>query len=274
MRAVTEVSRRWREMCAGHATVRDETCAAVAELLATAGWITFDAEQQYHSGLLNARALRLADRCGDRATAGLALLTLSMRAAHLGRLGQAHRLAGAGLEGGRLSARAAVPFHLRQARALALAGARSEALRSWDRARGLFGEGPSASDPTWAWWLDGYELVGHHGWAYAALHDWRRAVPLLQEAVSEPDAPAYRVVFATELLRCLLRATAWRDAESLMAQLAPVASKVGSTRALRSLHWAVASATAGPRLPAPVRDAAHHLGEALRSPGVQRGRLR
>lgn len=263
-RAVTETAAWWRPLRHRHRRVGDDLCAAVAELLEVAGWITFDAEQQTLSHTLSRQALQLARACGHRPTAHLTLLNLSMQAAHLGRLAVSHRLATAGLETGRLPPRTEVPFRLRQARAYALAGRRGEALAALRHATSLAAEGVSPRDPGWTWWIDDRELVGHHGWAHAALREWDQAIPLLRQAVAAEDAPAYRGVFAAELLGCLLRVRAWGEAEELLVRLARQAADIGSGRARRDLQRATHALRASRRAPSSLRDVADALAAGLR----------
>ena len=262
--AVTATAAQWRRVRQRHRRTGDEVCAAVAELLEVAGWITFDNEQQALSHRLSRQALRLARACGDRATERLTLLNLSMQAAHLGRAAASHRIATAALDAGPLPPRTEVPFRLRQARALALAGRRGEALATLRHARALAGEGVSRRDAPWTWWIDERELVGHHGWAHAALGEWDRAVPLLHRAVADPDAPAYRSVFAAELLACLLRVGAWGEAERLLERLVDQAVAIGSGRAVRALRRTAGALRASRRAPGSLRDAADVLATRLR----------
>ncbi|MGP3984200.1 DNA-binding protein [Streptomyces sp. KR80] len=239
-RAVAAVREQWRTLRHRHARTGDDACAAVAELLEIAGWISFDAERQTRGHALNRQALRLSRTCGDRSTERLVLLNMSMQAAHVGRPRDSYLLAASALDSGALSSRTAAPFRLRQARAFALSGRRQEALRAFDHARSLFADGWSRHDPPWTWWLDQEELDGHHGWTYAALEEWDRAIPLLRSAVDGPQGPSYRILFTAELLCCLVNAGAWRDAEDLMADLIPHAGAIGSGRAVTSIRRAVA----------------------------------
>lgn len=257
--AVTATAAQWRQVRQRHRRIGDELCAAVAELLEVAGWITFDGEQQTLSLALNRQALRLARACGDRATERLTLLNLSMQAAHLGRPADAHRIATSALESGPLPPRTEAPFRLRQARALALGGRRAEALETLRRARGLATEGVSPHDAPWTWWVDEQELAGHRGWTHAALGEWDRAIPLLASALHRHDAPAYRSVFAAELLACLLRVGGWDEAERLLLRLVAQAADIGSGRARCTLRRTAAALRAGPRVPSSLRDTADAL---------------
>ncbi|MDF3287653.1 DNA-binding protein [Streptomyces silvisoli] len=244
-----------------------ELCAAVAELREVAAWILFDAEEQALAHRLNQRALAMARCCADRATERLVLANLSMQQAHIGQLRASYDTAALGLATAP-TARVATVFAVRQARALAMAGQRATALRTFDRADSLFLDGLSDRDPPWAWWVDQHELDGHRGITLAALQDWDRAIELL-EGVSQDggcDAPAYRVLFSTELLAALVGAGAWRQARESAERLMPYAHAIGSGRAVSSLRHTIRSIGSRSGTPVPLRDAAHQLALLLPLP--------
>lgn len=247
--------------------------AALAELCEVTGWILFDAGLHRRARRVNAYALALAERCGDRWTARIVLLNDSMLLAHTGRplaaLEAVSRVAGP--RGPRaLPPRVGSLVLVRQAHATAMLGAEREAAVLIARARDRFLDGVSDRDPHWAWWIDETELLGHHGWVLARLRRQERAVPLLHRAVAAPG-PSYRHLFAAELLSALVGAGAWRDAEQLIVRLAPGAAGLGSARTAASLAR-TAARLLSPASPSPVppyvRDAGAHLLEALGGLGL------
>ncbi|MET7359942.1 DNA-binding protein [Streptomyces sp. NPDC005562] len=249
------------------ATLDSELLAALAELCEVIGWILFDAGLHRQAHRANARALALAELCGDRWTGRLVLLNHSMLQAHTGHpraaLATASRVPGPRP----LPARVGALVLIRQAHATAMLGADRAATRRIARARDLFLDGVSAGDPHWAWWIDETELLGHEGWVSARLHRWDQAIPLLRRAAAVPDGPSYRELFSAELLSALVGAGAWRDAEELIREVAPRVARIGSARAARSLGATAARLLRpGAGVPTASRDAAVHLSEALSAP--------
>ncbi|WP_225987116.1 DNA-binding protein [Streptomyces spectabilis] len=243
--------------------------AALAELYEVAGWILFDAGHYRRAHRLNARALALAERCGDRWTARLTLLNDSMLLAHTGRP-RAALTAAARARGPRpLPPRVASLVLIREAHATALLGARREPRALLDRAGSLFLDGVSRHDPPWAWWLDEWELLGHRGWVLARLGDTERALPALHRAATAPG-PSYRHLFTAQLLAALVRAGARRDAERLVTDLAPRARGIGSARATELLGRIAHRLREPGAAPPSLRDAAVFLLESLPATGPAR----
>ncbi|WP_234334531.1 DNA-binding protein [Streptomyces sp. NRRL B-1347] len=243
--------------------------AALAELYEVAGWILFDAGHYRRAHRLNARALALAERCGDRWTARLTLLNDSMLLAHTGRP-RAALAAAARARGPRpLPPRVASLVLIREAHATALLGARSEPRALLAGARSLFLDGVSRHDPPWTWWLDEWELLGHRGWVLARLGHTDRALPALHRAATAPG-PSYRHLFTAQLLAALVRAGAWRDAERLVADLAPRARGIGSARTTEVLGRIARHLRAPGTAPLALRDAAVFLLESLHATGPAR----
>ncbi|MFD0416803.1 DNA-binding protein [Streptomyces sp. NPDC127108] len=238
--------------------------AVLAELCEVIGWILFDAGHHGAAHRMNARALALAELCGDRWTARLTLLNDSMLLAHTGRP-LAALAAAARARGPRpLPPRVAALVLIREAHATAMRGARREPADLMARADSLFLDGVSRYDPAWAWWLDERELTGHRGWVAARVRDFDRAVPLLRRAGTAPGDPSYRHLFTAHLLAALTGAGAWTDAEQLVADLAPRAAAIGSARTTESLRGTARRLLHGPdRAPGYVRDAAVFLLESL-----------
>ncbi|GGR74919.1 hypothetical protein GCM10010252_11620 [Streptomyces aureoverticillatus] len=239
--------------------------AVLAELCEVMGWVLFDAGFHGAAHRMNARALALAELCGDRWTARLTLLNDSMLLAHTGQP-RAALAAAARARGPRpLPPRVATLVLIREAHATAMLGARQEPVGLMDRAGSLFLDGVSRHDPAWAWWIDEGELTGHQGWVAARLRDFDRAVPLLHRAATAPGGPSYRHLFTAHLLAALTGAGAWSDAEQLIADLAPRAAHLGSARTTESLRASAHRLLHDPARPAPAsaRDAAVFLLESL-----------
>lgn len=262
MPAVREALRRVPELSADPGSLRtrnSDTLAAIAELCEVIGWILFDAGFNRAAHRMNVRALALAELCGDRWTARFVLLNDSMLLAHTGAprtaLESADRVPGARV----LPARVSSLVLIRRAHAIAMLGGRRASMDLMARARSRFLDGVSRHDPPWAWWIDRTELVGHRGWVLARLHRWDQAIPLLHEAATAPG-PAYRDLFTAQLLSALARAGAWREAEDLMAALAPRAARIGSVRTTQTLGRTASHLVAGRvDAPAPVREVAAFL---------------
>ncbi|MEU7581520.1 DNA-binding protein [Streptomyces sp. NPDC041068] len=265
--ALPEAVRRVPELAAEPASpvARDrELLAALAELCEVIGWILFDAGLHRRAHRANARALALADLCGDRWTARLVLLNHSMLQAHTGcpraALETASRVRGPRP----LPARVDALVLIRRAHAIAMLDGGREPEDLISRAHGRFLDGMSPDDPAWAWWIDETELIGHQGWVLARLRRWDRALPLLHRAATTPGGPSYRDLFSAELLAAFAGAGAWRDAEDLIVDLAPRVPGIGSARTTESLgSTATALLRARADVPAPLRDAAAHLLDVL-----------
>ncbi|MFI1102858.1 DNA-binding protein [Streptomyces melanogenes] len=263
--AVRETLRRIPQLSAVPARLRGhdrDLLAALAELSEVIGWILFDAGHYRRARRMNARALALAELCGDRATARLTLLNHSMLETHTGRP-RAALEAAARVAGPRpLPALVGSLVLVRRAHATAMLGGSREAVALISRARSRFLDGASPNDPPWAWWIDRTELLGHEGWVLSRLRAWGRAVPLLYEATTAPG-PSYRHLFTAELLSALVRARAWAEAEELIAQVAPRAAGIGSVRTTETLGATAVLLLARPGAPSNLRDAAAFLLESL-----------
>ncbi|MGW6057688.1 DNA-binding protein [Streptomyces sp. NPDC055189] len=272
--AVREAVRRVPELAAAPGTLRgrdSDRLSALAELGEVIGWILFDAGFYRQAHRMNARALALAELCGDRWTARFVLLNDSMLQAHTGAPRTALQAA-ARVRGTRaLPARVGSLVMIRRAHAVAMLGGHRDALDLMSRARSLFLDGVSRRDPTWAWWIDRTELLGHQGWVHARLHQWDKAIPLLSEVLHEATAvpgPSYRNLFTAKLLSVLARAGAWREAEDLIAELAPRVARTGSARTTEVLERTASGLLGRPGTPRPLREAAMFLRECLPAPGI------
>lgn len=273
MPAVREAVRRVPELSVdpravgalrGHGTDR---LAVLAELGEVIGWILFDAGFFREAHRMNARALALAELCGDRWTARFVLLNDSMLKAHTGAprtaLESAARVSGTR----ELPARVSSLVLIRKAHAIAMLGGQREPMDLMSRAQSRFLDGVSRHDPRWAWWIDRTELLGHQGWVLARLHRWDQAIALLHEAATAPG-PAYRNLFTAQLLAALSRAGAWKEAEDLIAEVAPRAARIGSVRTTQTLGRTASRLLGRPGVPQPLREAAAFLLESLPAPEV------
>ncbi|MGW7086907.1 DNA-binding protein [Streptomyces sp. NPDC054871] len=268
MPAVREAMRRIPELSAPPGSLRTQkgdTLAALAELCEVIGWILFDAGFYRGAHRMNARALALAQLCGDRWTARFVLLNDSMLKAHTGAPRAALETAARVYGARALPARVSSLVLIRQAHAIAMLGGHREPMDLMARAQSRFLDGISRHDPPWAWWIDRTELLGHRGWVLARLRRWDQAVPLLHEAATAPG-PSYRNLFTAQLLSALARAGAWSDAEDLIAELAPRAARIGSVRTTRTLGRTASRLLGRPDTPPPLREAAAFLLESLPVP--------
>ncbi|GAA3132339.1 hypothetical protein GCM10010449_61700 [Streptomyces rectiviolaceus] len=270
MPAVREAVRRIPELSADPGALRDQgsdRLAALAELCEVIGWILFDAGFHRGAHRMNARALALAELCGDRWTARFVLLNDSMLKAHTGAprtaLETASRVSGTRA----LPARVSSLVLIRQAHAIAMLGGHREPMDLMSRAQSRFLDGVSRHDPPWAWWIDQTELLGHQGWVLARLRRWDQAIALLHEAATAPG-PSYRNLFTAQLLTALARAGAWREAEDLIAELAPRAARIGSVRTTQELGTTASRLLGTTGAPAPLKEAAAFLLESLPAVGV------
>ncbi|ATL25487.1 Putative C1 regulatory protein [Streptomyces formicae] len=240
-----------------------ELLAALAELSEVVGWILFDAGRYAGARRANARALAVAGLCGDTWTARLTLLNHSMLQARTGHARAALESASRVAAGpGPLPARVGALVLIRTAHAVALFGGDREPVELISRARSRFLDGVSRRDPAWSWWIDETELLGHQGWVHARTRRWDPAIDLLRQAVAVPG-PAYRDLFTAELLGALVGAGAWRDAEELIARLAPRAARIGSVRTTETLTETAVRLRGRTGVPTALRDAAVHLLEQL-----------
>lgn len=269
--AVREAVQRIPELIADPRSLHgqdSDRLAALAELCEVIGWILFDAGFYRQAHRMNARALALAELCGDRWTARLVLLNHSMLGAHTGHPRAALETAFRATGPRPLPARVSSLVLIRQAHAIAMLGNRREPLDLIFRAQSRFLDGISRHDPHWAWWIDQTELLGHQGWVLARLHRWDRAIPLLHHAATAPG-PSYRHLFTAELLSALAMAGAWSEAEDLIADVAPRAARIGSVRTTETLSRTAISLRRCAGAPAPLRDAAAFLLECLPTSAVR-----
>jgi hypothetical protein len=256
---------RRRLVLGGHPRHLDrDLTAAAGELAEVAGWLLHDADHQEAARRLNVEALRLARAAGDRSIELLTLSNMAFQSLFLRRPGEALTLARAALADHRLTNRQRVIFKLREARALAQLGARSEALRAAAAATSAYEDGTTREDPEWSWWISPREVAGHAAWARLEVGDARQALHALQRtAEAAPLRHPNHAFFSRALfLGVTLEAGAWSDAEVVIEHVLPLAVQVRSGRAIRLLRAGVERiAAAG--APARLADAGRHLGDVL-----------
>lgn len=159
-------------------------------------------------------------------------------------------------------------FDVRAARALAGLGGSAEALRTFGRARSAFSDGTTTRDPAWSWWFDERELAGHEGMVHAAHGDHGQALPQLATAVEPSTAREHfrwaLYIHRANLLRALLRAGSWTEAEQVALDLVPMVGEIASTRTEGLLRRTIAQPEARSTLPSTLGDALDHIGRRLK----------
>ena len=244
---------------AGATTAADaDIKAAVAELGEVAAWLAYDAEQQDTSRAVASEALLIARMAGDTSMERFLLSHLSMQAVYLGRGAEGLAIADRVLADEPMSERVRGMFAVRRARALALLGS-GEALDELGRARSVLLEGVGPGDPQWTWWLHEAEMAIHEARIRAATDDRRGAVTASHRAVASLPERQGRdgVLYRAWLLRDLVDAHAWRDAEQVARDLIARADVAGTARVPRIVRGALAQVEgpAGQRVPRWLRDA-------------------
>jgi tetratricopeptide (TPR) repeat protein len=252
---------------AGHPSGQTrELQAATAELAEVAGWLLHDADQQEAARAMNNEALFMTRLAGDTSMELLILANASLMALFTHQPGEALAIASRVLEAGKLTGRERVIFTLRAARGLAQLGDRSAALRRLSEAEASFWDGATAADPAWAWWVDPGEVTAHVGLAHAEFGNPARAAELLQRAVEScpPRRRGALYIYLAQQLRASIEAGAWRDAESVIEQISPYITEVGSARTA-GLVVDAARLVRASAAPPSLRDAVRHLDERLAS---------
>ena len=157
------------------------------------------------------------------------------------------------LEADRLSPRMESLFLARGAHALAQQQQHADAVRTFQKARARYLDGPRDDDPAWAFWVDDRQFSWFEAMVQAQLGDWDKSVHPFAEALA--TSPQHRVrrrySRSAYLFDALVRVGDWREAEQLIPTLAPYISEVGSghtTSILRKTLRAVRAATTTPTL--------------------------
>lgn len=240
--------------------------AAAGEVGELAAWLLYDADRQEDARRVNTEAMTLTRAAGDRTVELLELANLAMQSVHLRRGQEALRTADDVLTRGGLSPRVTGLFHMRRARALAVLGARGDALAAYDRAQQVVRGQASPRDPAWAWWIDDNELTWHAAMLHTDLGDHHYAADLFTRAAT--DYPPFRrrghFNNLAHLLEALATVRAWGEAEPVVRQLAGYVGQVGSARTVALLL----RVTAGMRragLPSSLEDQVATLHQRLRA---------
>ncbi len=221
-------------------TVERDLQAVVGELGEVAGWLAFDAGHPGDMRTLTLEALHITRLAGDRSMELLELANLAMLDVQVGRGREALLIARYALDQP-LPPRLQGLFRLRRARALAVLGQQSDALRELEYARGLILDGARDSDPAWAWWLDHAEIAWHEAYVHRDLGDRGRAADLLQHVLTSYPARKRRgrVISLACLLTDLVAVAAWRDAEQVMGEVIGWYSQISSPRTDQMLQETV-----------------------------------
>jgi transcriptional regulator with XRE-family HTH domain len=251
----------------GHRSAGDDVGlhSAVAELAQVAAWIAFDADEQRLSRRFTHEALVHSRLAGDRRVELLALAQLAMQSVHLGRPGEALRVADMVIDRGGIGPRVAAVFHLRRARALALMGDRAGAVGEHDRADGVLAAG-SSRDPDWTWWVDQAELSWHRAMTLLCLGDRDAALDLFRTAyeLRAPEARRSRFNDLAHLLAAQVSVGAWPDAAASLDRLTGEVDGIKSGRTDALLRRVVRRiGDRRPPAPSAATDAAEHLTRRL-----------
>lgn len=246
---------------------RRDLAAATAETAEIGGWLAFDADRHGLARRLSHEALALARLAGDTGMERFTLSNLALLDIHVHRPSEAFQIAEHVLDG-RLPRRVRALFEMRLARALGQYGEKRRALGLIGRARARHGDGPGTGDPPWAWWIDPGEIRWHEAMVHADLGEWGRAADLFARTTGErlgPRLPRPTFNDQSNLLRALVHANAWGDAERVLtAQVLPTLGAVSSGRTANLLGGLIPALTAE-RVPAALHDAAPELRRGLRA---------
>ncbi|MFH8618569.1 helix-turn-helix domain-containing protein [Streptomyces sp. NPDC017979] len=239
--------------------------SAAAELAEVAGWALFDAENHGAARRFNHEALMLAKLSGDRSIELLIMQNMAMHAGWLGRFREELAISQSVIEMNSLSPRVETIFRIREAKGLMGVGRESEGVKAFSRARSVLEDGARDSDPSWSWWVTSNEIDGHHGYALQLAERYAEGIPHLQQAVWQPSKAkvGYRQISAARLLDCLMRASAWHDAEELANAITPVVHEIASARTVNLLRKIVRLGEGDSIAPEYIRDVLANLKIAL-----------
>jgi tetratricopeptide (TPR) repeat protein len=241
--------------------------AATAEIGELSGWLLFDAERHDESRQVNAEAITLARIAGDASMEWFVLSNQALASVHTGRNREALRIAQGMTCGHDLPGLVRALFDVRAGRALAALGDATSALRVFDRARSAFSDGTTTRDPAWSWWFDERELAGHEGMIHAALGDHSRALPRLATAVERSEGREHfrwaLYIHRANLLRALLRAGSWAEAERVAIDIAPMVGTIASARTEGLLRRTLTRFETRPQMPATLSDTLDYIGNRL-----------
>jgi tetratricopeptide (TPR) repeat protein len=212
--------------------------AAVGELAEIAGWLFYDANQQDAMRRINQEALYYLRWAGHRNLELLTLQNISMQAEYLNRPSEALNIVQSVLDTDRLSPRMESLFLARGAHALAQRQQQAEALRTFQKARALYLDGPREDDPAWASWVDDRQFAWFEAMIWTELGRRDKPVHIFTEALATSPKHRVRGLYSRSvyLFGSLVNVGDWREAELLVPKLAPYIGEVGSGRTVSILR--------------------------------------
>lgn len=248
--------------------LRRDLYAAAGELAEVTGWAVYDASRHDETQRVNATALRLSRKAGDRSMERLILQNQSMHLVDLGQHGPAVRIASAVLDSARLSPRLRCMFELRRARAWATAGAATDARAALAAARSLYLDGPRHDDPAWSWWINDAELSWHGAMVASASGDPVTAIARLHDSLDATATHRIRSRYhgVAALVEQQAAIGAHADLPATIAWVLPWVDEVRSSRTTARLHRALALLRG--HVPPAVADAREQLRGALHAAGA------
>jgi tetratricopeptide (TPR) repeat protein len=155
-----------------------------------------------------------------------------MQAEYLNRPNEALHIVQSALETDRLSPRVESLFLARGAHALAQRQQRSEAARTFQKAKALYLDGPRDDDPAWAYWIDARQFAWFEAAMWAELGEREKPVHIFAEALATSPKNRVRGLYSRSvyLFASLVNVGDWREAEQLVPNIAPYIGEVGSGR--------------------------------------------
>lgn len=209
-----------------------ELYVTVGELAEIAGWLFYDADQQDDMRRINQEALYYLRWAGHRSLELLTLQNMSMQAEYLGRPSEALHIVQSVRETDRLSPRLDSLFLARGAHALAQQQQKAEALRTFQKAKALYLDGPRDTDPAWAAWVDDRQFTWFEAMVWTELGERDKPVSIFAEALATSPKHRVRGLYSRTvyLFESLVNVGDWREAEQLVPKLAPYITEVGSGR--------------------------------------------
>ncbi|MGP3989646.1 helix-turn-helix domain-containing protein [Streptomyces sp. 3N207] len=272
--AVASAARRiWTTERARPGPTPDKGRAAeVAELAQIAGWLLFDAGRKHAARHAFADSHTLAVRAGDRPRQWFALDMLAMHAVATADPRQALALSEELLTRPGIPPRVALLARVRQARALAQTGERARAREVMRRARGGLQDSLAPRDPSWTWWVDETEVLGHEAQMLLTLGEPGAAVLLFHRVNETIPAGRAALYHSVAELTAQTHAGAWPEAATTLTRTAHLLTTVSSTRSTTHLHHTLRTLDrkAPNRLSDHIRDTLRAAEKGGRSPTCSR----
>jgi len=229
--------------------LRRDLYAAAGELAEIAGWLFYDADQQDSMRCINQEALYYLRWAGRHDLELLTLQNMSMQAEYLNRPSEALTIVQSVLETDQLSPRMESLFLARGAHALAQQQQHADAVRTFQKARAFYLDGPRDDDPAWATWVDDRQFAWFEAMVQAELGKCDKSAHIFAEALATSPQHRARGLYSRSvyLFESLVRVGDWREAEQLIPKLAPYIGEVGSGRTAsilrKTLHTVHATTT-------------------------------